>query len=62
MPPTKFEEWKTQYAHRVKLIAGVKTVQAAREMMPHDDILQDHWKAGELPNDVADNEMTDWDE
>lgn len=60
--PMSFKAWKTQYAHRVKLIAGVKTLASALEMLPHDDILEEAWRDGELPNDAADNEMTEWEE
>ena len=57
-----FDDWKMQYAHRVRLMAGFKTVEYALENLPHDDILRDCWSAGELPNEAADAEMADWDE
>jgi len=55
-----FEDWKTQYAHRVKLMASYKTLDYAREAMPHDDILREQWEAGDDPNEAADSEMEGW--
>jgi hypothetical protein len=55
-----FEDWKTEYAHRLKLVAGFKTVEFAREHMPHDDILKEFWETGFTPGEAVD-EM-DWDE
>lgn len=59
-----FEAWKMQFRHRVALIAGVKKecFDETLHMIPHDDVLIEMWSEGELPNDAADNEMTDWDE
>lgn len=57
-----FEEWREQYAQRVRLMAGFKTLDFAKEHLPHNDILQDCWLAGENPHEAADEEMEGWEE
>jgi hypothetical protein len=59
---TNFFDWKAQYAWRVKLMAGIKTIEAANGMLPHDDILREQWKAGDDPNDAASDEVGTWQE
>jgi hypothetical protein len=60
--PMTFEAWKTQYAHRVMLIASVKRLADALEMLPDDVVLDEQWRAGDLPNECADAEMATWEE
>jgi hypothetical protein len=55
-----FEDWKTQYAHRVKLMARFRSLEFAREHLPHDDILREQWQASDDPNEAADTEMAGW--
>lgn len=57
-----FPDWKANYAHRVRLVAGIKTLEATMEMLPHDDILKDIFSHGTDPNDAACDEVASWEE
>jgi hypothetical protein len=60
--PMTFDEWITAYAHRVKLMAGFKTLDYAMEHIPNREILLESWEAGDNPNEAADEEMSEWEE